>query len=237
MSLPAPIGQAGLTEDRPPGGPGSHVHHRLREAILSLRLLPGERLAERALEPLLGASRTPIREALRRLETEGLVVRQGQGYRVAPIDQAELMEVFDYREAVESAAIRLACERATEADIAAIQRVLDSGLGDNSPETWFAIGSDVHVSMARLSGNRFLVRAVEDVVTRIARARWMMATSPDSRGSAHREHSDLLRLIAERRPDAAAAAVIAHGRVVRDKLALALQEGRSGWRAQGIDVI
>lgn len=227
-----------ITTARPDLAPHAlAAYDRLREDILALRLLPGERLSERALEPVLGASRTPIREALHRLEMEGLVVRGGQGYRVAPIDLAELLEVFEYRETVEPAAIRLACTRATLDEIAAIQAVLDAGQGDESPDTWFAIGSDVHVSMARLSGNRFLIRAIEDVVTRIARARWMMATSPEARGRAHEEHSAILRLIAERRPDAAAEAVIAHGRVVRDTLVAAIRDQRPGLRAHGMAIL
>lgn len=226
-----------MQEAQKAAAPPGSVYERLRDAILSLRLLPGERVSERALESLLGSSRTPIREALFRLEAEGLVVRDGRIQRIAPIDLAELLEVFEYRESVEVAAVRLACERATGDQLAGIQRLLDAGLEDDSAETWFNIGSDVHISLARLSGNRFLVRAVRDVVTRIARARWMMASSPQGRADAHREHSEIVRLIGERRAEEAAAAVITHTRVVRDSLVNALRQDQRGFRARGVDIV
>lgn len=232
MDIVLPQDDAGELEARPKG-----VYRRLRQAILSLDLLPGEQMSERALERLLGTSRTPVREALVRLQAEGLVVRQGRGYRVTPIDLSELLDVFEFRESVEAAAVRLACDRAEQAELREIQTLLDAGLHDDSPEIWFDIGTDVHVSLARLSRNRFLVRAVEDIVTRIARARWMMASSSQGRADAHREHSTIVRLIAERRHDEAADAVVRHSRIVRDQIVTALRDSRRGSRAQGIDVV
>ncbi|MFW6076313.1 MAG: GntR family transcriptional regulator [Hyphomicrobiales bacterium] len=232
MDIVLPQEEAGEQQDRP-----KRVYGRLRQAILSLDLLPGEQVSERALERLLGTSRTPVREALVKLQAEGLVVRQGRGYRVTPIDLSELLDVFEFRESVEATAVRLACERAEQAELSEIQALLDAGLHDDSPDVWFDIGTDVHVSLARLSRNRFLVGAVQDVVTRIARARWMMASSPQGRADAHHEHSTIVRLIGERRPDEAADAVVRHSRIVRDQIVKALRDSRRGARAQGIDVV
>src|SRR5690625_1866760 len=108
------------------------VYERLREQILSLELLPGERISERALEGRLSSSRTPIREALLRLEGEGLVVRDGRSQRVSPIEVAELLEVFEYREAIEAAAVGLACRRARPEQLRSEER----RVGKDSVAAW-----------------------------------------------------------------------------------------------------
>lgn len=213
------------------------VYQRLRHAILTLQLLPGERIAERTLEGMLGSSRTPIREALQRLVAEGLVLRQARSHRVAPIDLGELLEVCEYREYIESAIVRLACERATPEALAEIQEVLDIALKSDGQELWFSIGADVHLQLANLSGNRFLICAMEDIMTRVARARWIMASMPENRATAHAEHSEILRLIGARRTDEAVAAVVEHTRFVRDNLAEALRQTRLSLRANGFDVV
>ena len=81
---------------------------RLRFAILSLDLVPGEPVSERALESQFQVSRTPIREALFHLVRDGLVVRDGRSYAIAPFDMAEIDEVFAFRDIVEPQAVRLA---------------------------------------------------------------------------------------------------------------------------------
>ncbi|RVD69541.1 GntR family transcriptional regulator, partial [Mesorhizobium sp. M4A.F.Ca.ET.029.04.2.1] len=83
------------------------VERQLREMILGLEIGPGERLTERWIESRFAASRTPVRAALLRLETEGLICRDGRGWTVSPINLAELEQIAVYREAVEVAAVRL----------------------------------------------------------------------------------------------------------------------------------
>src|SRR5271168_780248 len=102
------------------------IHSQLREMILSLDLGPGERLTERWLEGRFEGSRTPIRAALARLESEDLVRRDGRNWMVAPIDLSELEALAEFREPLETTAIRLACARASEADLVAIDEMLDA---------------------------------------------------------------------------------------------------------------
>lgn len=213
------------------------VYAQLRDAILTLRLLPGARIAERQLETMLGSSRTPIREALHRLEADGLVLRGGRSHVVAPIDLAELMEVFEYREHIESAIVRLACQRAGPEDIEHIRRIIDVALHDDGHELWFEIGTDFHLELAQLSGNRFLIRAMNDIMTRVARARWMIASVPENRITAHKEHSHILDLILARRTDEVVEVIVNHTRFVKENLARAIRETRSRFRAEGLDII
>lgn len=93
----------------------------LRQAILKGELEPGERLMEMQLAEQLGVSRTPIREAIRKLEEEGLVTMiPRRGAIVAKITEKDLKDVLEVRSSLERLAATLACERMTEEDIAAL---------------------------------------------------------------------------------------------------------------------
>ncbi|HEY4191321.1 MAG TPA: GntR family transcriptional regulator, partial [Mesorhizobium sp.] len=149
------------------------VEKQLREMILALEIGPGERLTERWIESVFNASRTPVRAALLRLETEGLICREGRGWTVAPINLAELEQVSVYREAVEIAAVRLSAVAGDAGGVEVIEAMLDSCDAETPREEWHRVGMDFHIELARLSGNEFLFRAVRDAMTRLSRARWL----------------------------------------------------------------
>ena len=127
----------------------SQLYERLRSAIITLDLLPGESLAERGLESRFQASRTPVRAALVRLESEGLVRRNGRGFIVAPIDLDEIASLAEYREAIETAAVRLAVERATDAQLDLLAADLRTGRREHDPAGHRVIERDPSVAMAR----------------------------------------------------------------------------------------
>ena len=94
------------------------VFNTLRQAILRGELKPGERLIEIQLANKLGVSRTPVREAIRKLELEGLVLMiPRKGAEVADISEKSLKDVLEVREALEELAARLACDKITKAGI------------------------------------------------------------------------------------------------------------------------
>ncbi len=98
------------------------VFHTLREAILKGDLKPGERLMELQLAAKLGVSRTPIREAIRMLQQEGLAVTvPRRGAEVAGISQKDMEDVLQIREALELLAVRLACQNVTEEQISMLE--------------------------------------------------------------------------------------------------------------------
>ena len=100
------------------------VFNTLRRAILKGDLKPGERLMEIALAEKLGVSRTPIREAIRKLELEGLVVMAPRkGAKVASITERDLNDVLEVRKGMEELAIRLACERITPEELDELDKV------------------------------------------------------------------------------------------------------------------
>jgi DNA-binding GntR family transcriptional regulator len=213
------------------------IHDRLREMILSLDLAPGERLTERWLESRFAGSRTPIRAALVRLESEELVRRDGRNWIVAPIDLGELEALSEFREPLETTAVRLACSRASEADVAAIEHMLDACQSGAPREEWHRVGTDFHVAIARLSGNPFLVKAIESVMTRLSRARWLEVWTEPSREQAWAEHRRILDCIRRNKPDEAAREAADHIRDTRDRLLRSLNDDRRGLRARGFAVI
>lgn len=99
------------------------VFKTLRQSILTGELKPGERLMEIHLAEKLGVSRTPIREAIRKLELEGLVTMiPRRGAEVAKISEKNLKDVLEVRTCLDSLAVRLACQRITDEQIDDLKR-------------------------------------------------------------------------------------------------------------------
>lgn len=213
---------------------GRDLLSRLRFSILSLELVPGEPISERSLETQFKVSRTPVREALFHLIRDGLVIREGRGYAVAPFDMEEINEVFAFRDIVEPAAVRLAAQLATAAETDAIRQSIVSGHREFTPEGWLELGLDFHVRCAALSRNRCLAAAMHDVTLRTVRARWLTFASEEGRAITHREHTEILDLICTRDGDGAARAVLAHSAAVRQEVREAIEGARRFMGRRGI---
>ena len=103
------------------------VFNTLRQAILKGELAPGERLMEIQLAEKLGVSRTPIREAIRKLELEGLVLMiPRRGAEVARISEKSMRDVLEVRRSLEELAIELACQRMTDEEFKELQRAQEA---------------------------------------------------------------------------------------------------------------
>jgi len=218
--------QSAVTRD---GG----AYAALRAAILSFELAPGERLSERGLEAVAGGSRTPVRAALMRLAAEGLVQRLARGWQVAPIDLAEVRAVMEYREALETAAVRLAIERASTDELDALRLLADA----HDEERLVQDGTDFHVALAGLSRNRFLTDGMTQVLTRLLRVRWLSVRTPESRAAAREQHLEIVAAVAARDAPRAVELVTAHSRGTRDRLLGFLADERRRLRGSGIAVI
>ncbi|AXA96807.1 GntR family transcriptional regulator [Microbacterium laevaniformans] len=215
----------------------SGPYERLRAAILSLDLLPGERLSERGLESMLGASRTPIRAALMRLENEGLTLRDARTWRVTPIDLSEIRALMEYREALETAVVALAVDRAEDADLESLDAIARAGGEHDDADAVLRDGSDFHVALARLSRNPFLVDAIAGTLLRLSRTRWLEVRSAASRAQAAAEHREIVTAVAARDAERARALVVAHARGTRDRLLASLSEDRLRLRGRGLSIV
>ncbi len=215
----------------------ARLYAQVREAILSLEITPGERLSERGLEARFGASRTPAHAALLRLEADGLVQREGRGWIVAPIDIREIEAVAEYREVIEVAAVRLAVERASDADLAGLEDLLEAARPARDEEEGVRSGSDFHVELATLAGNPFMVEAVRASLVRLARTRWLEVRTPQAREAAGAEHRSMIEAIRARDADRAATLASEHIRSTNARLIERLNEQLQPLRLRGLSVV
>jgi DNA-binding GntR family transcriptional regulator len=213
------------------------VEAQLREMILGLEIGPGEKLTERWIEARFGASRTPVRAALLRLESEGLVRRDGRGWAASPIDLPELEQLFVYREVLEVAAVRLTCAMEDRSGVDVIQAMLDSCGPETSRAEWHRVGMDFHIALAGLSANDFLHRGVREAMMLLSRARWLELRDETARSQAWAEHGLMLAAVRSGDADAAAGLLSRHVTGSRDRLIASLRDDRRGLKARGFAII
>jgi len=184
------------------------VYDHLRAAILSGRLEPGAELAEVPLSEELGVSRGPIREAIGRLASEGLVtVRPRRGAVVSPLSKEEFLELYQVREALERMAVKLAVRRLQPEDFAALQGLIDdmaTHAERGQVDEFFEANAAFHARLVDASGNAKLGELYRQLLDQIGRYR---TRSLRLRGNLQRsiaEHAAILR--AAKRGDAERAA-------------------------------
>ncbi|HSF06047.1 MAG TPA: GntR family transcriptional regulator [Methylomirabilota bacterium] len=172
----------------------------LREAILSGRFPEGTRLRQTDLADRLRISRTPIRQALVRLQHEGLVqLLPASGVRVTVLDLHEGAELYDLREVLDGLAARLAATRATAAALARIERALArmrQCLERNDANRWFAAHVAFHDEIFQAGGNARLQSLSAVVRLSIQRFHPLLLTTPHRLEDAYREHQGIGEAIA-----------------------------------------
>lgn len=154
-------------------GTSDAIYKTLREAVLEKVLPPGERLSEEGLANELGVSRTPIREALLRLETEGLISRpSGRSVVVSSLTQDEILEIYTVRAHLDGLAAALAATHIIPPKLAEL-RWINSKMRDAASNSDFEkmarLNVDFHQSMAEGSGNAFLAYLMTQVHARVRR--------------------------------------------------------------------
>jgi DNA-binding GntR family transcriptional regulator len=141
------------------------AYDTLRHEILYGRLLPGSWLREQDLVEKLGVSRTPIREALRHLETEGLVeIVPYRGAKVFAPDLEDVREEYTLRAALEGFAVELAIMHITDEDIEELQRLSDEAeslLDRGNIDGYLDVNHNFHMKIYSLAGSRRLVSMIE----------------------------------------------------------------------------
>lgn len=153
-------------EEQEPQGNGvparqsaEYVHRRVREAILEAELPPGETMSQVVLADELGVSRTPLREALRLLQGEGLIeARPNRRVRVAPISMSDLEELYALRVCVEAQALRLAMPRMSSEHIAVLEGAIAQMAHyaeQRDMRRWLVPHAEYHRRLTSLAGERF----------------------------------------------------------------------------------
>ncbi|CCO08603.1 GntR family transcriptional regulator [Desulfotomaculum varum] len=178
------------------------VFETLREAIISGKLEPGERLMEIQLAEEMGVSRTPVREAIRKLELEGFVVMiPRKGAYVAGISLKDITDVFEVRAALEALAAGLAAERATEEEIEQLERSLLAYSEQTNKQDINGIvesDTDFHDLLYKASRNERLQQIITHLREIIQRVRTVSLSQPGRSKDAVEEHRQIVDAIADR---------------------------------------
>ena len=174
------------------------VFESLREAILLGRLIPGERLMEVQLADEMGVSRTPVREAIRKLELEGLVVMiPRKGAYVAGLTLKDITDLFEVRAALEGMAAGLAAERITEGELEQLERAIveESQTQDDDISTYVDKDTFFHEIIYQASRNKQLVQIITRLREQIQRFRMTSLSQPGRAKMYVDEHKKIVEAI------------------------------------------
>ena len=190
------------------------VFNTLRRAILTGELKPGERLMEIHLANRLGVSRTPIREAIRKLELEGLVTMiPRRGAEVAQISEKSLQDVLEVRRALDALCTALACERITAEGKNALKKACDNF--EEATETRDAVTiaeADVafHDIIVQATGNQRLIQMINNLSEQRYRYRFEYIKDESGHENLVNEHRMIYESIVDGDKERAAAAARLH---------------------------
>jgi DNA-binding GntR family transcriptional regulator len=195
------------------------VYSQLRERILNLDLAPGTRLHEAELAAELAVSRTPLREALRMLLAEDLVEQLPTGgMLVRPLDLQDMRELYAVRAALEGLAAREASRRLTEADLEALERLVEQmRLLVDHPAELTRLGGEFHARIAAVAGNRRCEQLLRQLHGHMRRYHVLSTRRGRRRQAALEDHRALFEALRARDPEAAE-------RTVRDHIMAACRE-------------
>lgn len=178
------------------------IYEDLRQMIMDFDLFPGTRITETEIAENFKVSRTPVREALQRLELEGLVsIMPKQGCFVRSVDIQTISEYYDVRVALEGAAVELACQHMSDE---AIDQLVDkwnpkkSSMEFDDPEQIREVEESFHVAIAEGSGNPVLADYIKDVNDHIRIIRRLGFPDEKSIRETYEEHYSLCKLLKKR---------------------------------------
>ena len=205
------------------------VYRRLKEGIISGALAPDTRLIELSIAVDFGVSRTPVREALKRLAAENLVfLDPARGMVVHAPDAAEIEDVFVMREALDGLAARLAAHRVTPSELARLRVIIASmkdAVTHDRREQIVIANQRFHDVIYAAAGNRMLARVASDLRDFVRRFSTLPFASPDRVVHVLTEHEAILDALERHDPEAAERASDAHLENAREYLVrIELQE-------------
>ncbi len=192
------------------------VRQALQDRISEGALRPGDRLYEQEIAVEFGISRVPVREAIRMLQSEGLVDVQPnrRGVFVRSLDRRQVEELFDVREALEGLAARLAANRASEAEVQRLGELAGrsrQAWQDSDTDAMSAANTEFHDRLVALSGNELLASMLEPLHGRLA---WLFRLNLEPQRVCG-EHAELHAAIAAGDADRAAELALGHVRASR----------------------
>lgn len=187
------------TEDLPLG---ERAYRFIRQGIQNQEFLPGDRLREVDLAATIGLSRTPIREALARLESEGLVIHDSmRGIMVAELDYSMITELYFMREVLEGTAARLAAQHASEVEISVLEDLCEQYAQAAGDEKMLALRNrQFHDTLYRCSHNRYLIKILTILHDTLMLVGNSTLRDPARVSETMKEHEAVVQAIRDRDP-------------------------------------
>ena len=204
------------------------AYERLKRMAMTFEMKPGEKLNEGTLAKQFGLSRTPLREALNRLASEGFLrFSAGQGFFCRELDRDEIYQLYQLRKVIETGAIKLAIEHAKDADIDALEAfILQTGpdAGTRTTEELVQLDEIFHEGLMALSGNTEMLQVLRNVNARIQFVRWVDMDRA-ARPTTQADHRQILQAL--RRRDEAVCLSILEKHIDRrqEQITSAIKEG------------
>ncbi len=190
---------------------GRDVYEQLIAEIRSGVLKPGDRLIETDLAKRLGLSRTPVREAIRQLESDGLVTHQPRnGATVRKLDYSEITELYEMRAVLEGTAARFAARAASEVELAELEAINQEMREAPNSQALFGANRQFHNVLLNAARNRFLIKSVEAIQKTLLILGASTMEEADRAQQAIEEHESLLDSLRARDGDAAEARMRDH---------------------------
>ncbi|MBV8510985.1 MAG: GntR family transcriptional regulator [Xanthobacteraceae bacterium] len=204
------------------GSLAEQVYEQLKEKIITLHFLPGQYLNEGALCAMLGAGRTPVHQALQRLELERLVeIMPRKGVIVQPDSIAEILKILDSRVTVEAELARNAAQQRTAEDTEVLKMLARRGYGNGQPadvDTFITGDRAFHEQFAKMAGNVVLSEFARSLHERSIRYWYLHLWQTMDTRATIRQHSAIADMIAKGDGEAAAKAVRDHIESLRERL-------------------
>lgn len=190
------------------------VFNTLRQAILTGELKPGERLMEIHLANKLGVSRTPIREAIRKLELEGLVTMiPRRGAEVAQITEKSMNDVLEVRRALDALCVELACERITEEDLGRLKQAceaFEAAVRTKDIKKVAKADVELHDIIVQATGNQRLIQLINNLSEQMYRYRFEYIKDIGQHQRLIDEHRMIYESIVKKDKEAASQAAHVH---------------------------
>jgi DNA-binding GntR family transcriptional regulator len=197
------------------------VYERLRDEVLTGSLHPGVWIREQDIASAWSVSRTPVREAVRRLAHDGLVESSpNRGVRVRVLTAQEVRDVYELREMLEGTAARRAAERAGSADVEHLWNLLAriDALPPSEPAAHIRADEALHDAIVAIAGNEALFDLTRRLYGRVARVK-VISRDTNTNAQTRAQHHAIVAAIAARDPDAAERAMREHIRTFSDIVA------------------
>jgi len=189
------------------------IYERIKTMAMTFAIPPGERINEVELSRALNVSRTPLREALNRLMVEGFLTRApNRGFSGRPLDAKQVYDLYELRLSLEKATVHIACERATDVELAALERFVKASEDrpeDTDAASLLALDEQFHERIAELTRNDEMVRTLRSINARIHYVRWIDMRE-GQRKHTQQEHLQIVRALRDRDPEQAADLVDGH---------------------------